>query len=171
VEKLPQVANQLSDILVAPVAEKLGNKRLLIVTDGALQYVPFAALPKSSKDKDIKPLLVDHEIIGLPSASLQTLLQSKPKIQKPNKTLALFADPIFSRSDERVAIKNVSTPTNPFQNISTAPLFNRLPGTRKEASQISSQVPDSEKLVKLDVILDGAFLVHIGQYLGKTDAL
>ncbi|BDA73544.1 hypothetical protein CAL7716_077100 [Calothrix sp. PCC 7716] len=31
VQKLPQVANQLSDILVAPVAEKLGNKRLQII--------------------------------------------------------------------------------------------------------------------------------------------
>jgi CHAT domain-containing protein len=150
VAKLPDIANQLSDILLAPVAAKLGNKRLLVVTDGALQYVPFAALPKSSKDKNIKPLLVDHEIIGLPSASLQTLLQRKPKTQKPSKTLALLADPIFSRNDERVTLKNVSSPTNPFNNLSTAPLFNRLPGTRKEASQISTLLPESEKLVKLD---------------------
>jgi CHAT domain-containing protein len=143
--KLPEVANQLSDILVAPVLEKLGNKRLLVVTDGALQYIPFAAIPKSSQDKEIKPLLVDHEIVGLPSASLQILSQRRNPRGKVSKTLAMLADPIFSRNDERV--KN----PNPSNNIiNTAPLFNRLPGTRKEASQISSLIPDSEKLVKFD---------------------
>lgn len=35
----------LSQMLLAPVANRLGNKRLLIVGDGALQYLPFAALP------------------------------------------------------------------------------------------------------------------------------
>ena len=35
----------LSQMLLAPVANQLGNKRLLIVGDGVLQYVPFAALP------------------------------------------------------------------------------------------------------------------------------
>jgi len=35
----------LSQVLLGPVAEQLGTKRLLIVADGALQYVPFSALP------------------------------------------------------------------------------------------------------------------------------
>ena len=35
----------LSQIILAPVASQLGNKRLLIVGDGVLQSVPFAALP------------------------------------------------------------------------------------------------------------------------------
>ncbi|NOT59621.1 MAG: tetratricopeptide repeat protein, partial [Acidobacteria bacterium] len=34
----------LSKAILMPVASQLGNKRLLIVADGALQYVPFAAL-------------------------------------------------------------------------------------------------------------------------------
>lgn len=137
-----QVPNQLSQILIAPIAEKLANKRLLIVSDGVLQYVPFAALPKSAKDKDIKPLLVDHEIVGLPSASLQTLLKrGNTQKQKPSQTLAMFADPIFSRSDERVKMDS--------NTISPVTLFKRLPGTRKEANQITSLIP-SQKLIKLD---------------------
>ncbi len=31
-------------MILAPAAAELGNKRLVIVADGALQYVPFAAL-------------------------------------------------------------------------------------------------------------------------------
>ncbi|NEP12623.1 MAG: tetratricopeptide repeat protein [Symploca sp. SIO2C1] len=47
VEKLKptKAVNQLSQMLLAPVAAQLGDKRLLIVSDGALQYIPFSALP------------------------------------------------------------------------------------------------------------------------------
>ncbi len=40
---LPEAAKQLSDMILAP-ADKLANRRLLIVPDGALQYLPFAML-------------------------------------------------------------------------------------------------------------------------------
>jgi len=33
-------------MLLAPVATQLGNKRLVVVADGALQYIPFAMLPE-----------------------------------------------------------------------------------------------------------------------------
>ena len=38
-------ARALSRIVLEPVRGQLANKRLLIVSDGALQYIPFAALP------------------------------------------------------------------------------------------------------------------------------
>jgi CHAT domain-containing protein len=38
-------ARKLSEMLFAPVAAKLAGKRLLIAPQGALQFVPFAALP------------------------------------------------------------------------------------------------------------------------------
>ena len=41
----PEWATALSQILLGPVAAQLGKKRLVIVADGALQYLPFAALP------------------------------------------------------------------------------------------------------------------------------
>src|SRR5262249_39808805 len=40
------VLNDLSRMLLSPVAGRLGKKRLLIVAEGALQYAPFAALPE-----------------------------------------------------------------------------------------------------------------------------
>jgi len=36
-------AAKLSQLILAPVANQLGNKRLLVVSDGILQYIPFAA--------------------------------------------------------------------------------------------------------------------------------
>ena len=45
---LPAAAQELSQTILAPVAAQLGNKRLVIVADGALQYIPFAMLPEPS---------------------------------------------------------------------------------------------------------------------------
>ena len=40
-----EVAQVMSRMLLAPAASMLGRKRLVVVADGALHYVPFAALP------------------------------------------------------------------------------------------------------------------------------
>src|SRR5262249_50484826 len=41
-----QAMAELSRMVLGPVAAELGRKRLLIVGDGALQFVPFGALPE-----------------------------------------------------------------------------------------------------------------------------
>jgi CHAT domain-containing protein len=50
-DEINQPALQLSQMILAPVANKLGNKRLVIVADGALHNIPFAALA----DPDLTP--------------------------------------------------------------------------------------------------------------------
>src|SRR5262249_20986856 len=44
-EEFEAKAAQVGQILLGPVASKLGKNRLAIVADGLLQYLPFAALP------------------------------------------------------------------------------------------------------------------------------
>ncbi|MBH8555905.1 hypothetical protein I8751_26895 [Nostocaceae cyanobacterium CENA357] len=51
-EETAKAANELSQLILAPVADKLGQKRLVIVGDEALQYIPFAALTTSTKSPD-----------------------------------------------------------------------------------------------------------------------
>jgi hypothetical protein len=46
-ETIPAELAHVSKLVLAPLAGSLGNKRLLIVADGALQYVPFHALPEA----------------------------------------------------------------------------------------------------------------------------
>jgi CHAT domain-containing protein/Tfp pilus assembly protein PilF len=97
-------ANTLSQLLLAPVAQQLEQRRLLVVGDRALQYVPFAALPTpQSSGSKYQPLIVDHEIINLPSAStLAIIRQEDNQRQRATKTLIAFADPVFSRDDQRL---------------------------------------------------------------------
>ena len=66
-----EAANKLSEMVIGPVAQLLTGKRLLIVSDGALQYIPFSALPMPGKVVLMRyRLLSSHEIINLPSASV-----------------------------------------------------------------------------------------------------
>ena len=100
--KLPAVAQSLSRTLLAPVAAHLGNKRLVIVADGALQYIPFAMLPHPSAGRD-EPLVVNHEVMSLPSASALAIQRAELAGRKPApKLLAVIADPVFDRADERL---------------------------------------------------------------------
>ncbi|WP_207714303.1 CHAT domain-containing protein [Scytonema sp. UIC 10036] len=70
--RIDVAAKELSQLILAPVKDKLGTKRLVIVADGALQYVPFAALAdltpqqpnlqgKREKDKVFSPNQVGAE--------------------------------------------------------------------------------------------------------------
>ncbi|HEU5132459.1 MAG TPA: CHAT domain-containing protein, partial [Pyrinomonadaceae bacterium] len=99
----PQAAAGLSRMLLGPVAAELGQKRLLIVAEGVLQYVPFAALPAPGGDV-ARPLIVDHEIVNLPSASVLAVLREEFGSRKPaSKAVAVLADPVFSANDARLA--------------------------------------------------------------------
>jgi CHAT domain-containing protein len=113
-----EVAGRLSSMLLDPVAAQLKGKRLLIVGDGALQYLPFGALPSPKSHFQSptsngpkarpavlipKPLIVEHEIVSLPSAStLAVLRRETANRTRPPKSIAVLADPVFERDDERV---------------------------------------------------------------------
>ena len=149
--ELPQQAAELSRMILAPAAGQLGQKRLLIVAQGALQLIPFAALPEpetggagergseGARERERRsdssflspshfptpqlsrspalplsftPLLANHEIVNLPSAStLAALRQEAARRQPAPKTIALLADPIFEKSDERLAIAQTQRAT------------------------------------------------------------
>ena len=116
-----QAARKLSRMILQPVAAQLGHKRLVIVAEGALQYVPFASLPvvsrrlsvvgkqPKSKQSAIRnpqsaiPLVIDHEIVNLPSASTLAVMREEMKDrQAAPRMIAVFADPVFDQSDVRL---------------------------------------------------------------------
>ncbi len=97
-----KAAASLSQIILGPAAAELKNKRLLIVSDGVLQFVPFAGLPDPT---NARPLMADHEIVTAPSTAVVALLRQETANRKPApKTLAVFADPVYSNNDPRVLI-------------------------------------------------------------------
>jgi CHAT domain-containing protein len=169
-------ARRLSELILAPVADQLRDRRLLIVADGALRYVPFAALPIPASGgrtpgapQAFTPLIIRHDVATIPSAGTLAVLRAELKDRKPaTKTLAVLADPVFGLYDDRVpalarkGAAGVSPAPSPVpMDVTLADLergvredgkgllLPRLPFTRDEADAITRFVPPSESVKSL----------------------
>jgi len=169
--QLPFQAARLGRVVLGPAAAKLANKRLLIVSDGALQYVPFQALIVSEIDErhgisaesvedpqsdGPSPLIFRHEIVNEPSAAALALLLDEAKgRQSPSRNVAVLADPVFEIDDPRIESGGPSQAQGVNRSESgelrralrDVGLPNgwskipRLPGSRAEADAILAAVP------------------------------
>ena len=138
-----QQATQLSNVLLGPAATALSGKRILVVADGALQVVPFAALPRPGGGVDPVPLVAEHEVVSLPSASILAVLRRETAGRAvPAGTVAVLADPVFEEDDPRLraALRASGTPPPPPSPGQAAPpaglRLSRLGATRQEADGI-----------------------------------
>jgi CHAT domain-containing protein len=93
-----------------------------------LHHIPFAALPKpqvniansskpsinSQSEQSLFPYLVlDHEIVNLPSISVLAALRDQTTNRNPApRSIAVFADPVFSRTDPRFQRKQKTIRNN-----------------------------------------------------------
>lgn len=145
---LDRSASLLTQQILTPAAEQIKGKRLVIIPDGILHKVPFAALTLPNL-ATYTPLLTQHEITNLPSAStigiLRTTVATKPRAKK---TIAILADPVFNKDDDRLTGKttadsrNLSGADEFLKNrIGRGMNFSRLKGTAAEAKAILSLVP------------------------------
>jgi CHAT domain-containing protein/tetratricopeptide (TPR) repeat protein len=153
---------ELSDAIVTPIAARIAGKRLAIVTEGTLQYIPFAALP----DTEARPLIASHEIVSLPSAStLRALRHAAPSPANKNRSVFVVGDPVFDSKDPRVA--RGGAPTSAPAAAPAAALersardsgvttLERLLFTRREADAIAALVPSNRtrKLLDFDASLE-----------------
>ncbi|MGC9527376.1 MAG: tetratricopeptide repeat protein [Limnospira sp.] len=147
-------ATELGKMLLAPVADYPDKTRLLVAPDAALQYVPFVALSPSDGE-EYRPLIVDREVVTLPSASTLAVLRREIAGRKPaERTVAVLADPVFSRYDERVRDNGAIAPAPLPPDLERSAresgvLFDRLPYTLTEAEQILALVPPGESTQEL----------------------
>ena len=135
-------------LLAGPARDGRLPLRLAIVSDGALEYVPFAALPHPIHP-DRGQLLDDHEIVRLPSASVLAVQrqQRAARSEPPAGLVAVVADPVYGLDDPRLPRnRNESTETSTLERDAVQPL-QRLEQSRGEARGIVSLVPASRSLV------------------------
>ncbi|OUL23359.1 CHAT domain-containing tetratricopeptide repeat protein [Nostoc sp. 106C] len=154
-------AQQLSKLILAPVADKLPGKRLVIVADGGLQTIPFAALADVTGNK-YQPLMVNHEIVNLPSASAIAFQRQQLANRKPApKALAILADPVYSATDIRITGKPEKSQLSPELEFERSALersarslkrdgWERLKNTATEAKEILKLIPAASSLEALD---------------------
>ncbi|HTW66485.1 MAG TPA: CHAT domain-containing tetratricopeptide repeat protein [Bryobacteraceae bacterium] len=146
-----RTAALLSSQLLSPIGRGLDAHRWWIVADGALAYLPFAALPVPGT---ATPLVKEHEIIGLPSASvLAALREEDARRRPPDRLVAVFADPVFRADDSRVtgskaaAVDKTITRAAADSGIADLP---RLYFSRQEADAIRKLAPPHQTFIALD---------------------
>ncbi len=133
-----EAAGRLSEMLLSPLGKALNDQRLVVVADGWLHYIPFAALAFS----DSRPLNLDHEIVMLPSASVLAALRRRAADREPApKRLAVVADPVFGLDDPR---RGAATKDGARGN-SRMPVPDRLEHSAKEAASILELVTPEER--------------------------
>ncbi len=151
-------AEELSLILLGPLGERLQQfPRLLIAADGALQSLPFAALPTPPASGEGGYLVAHHEIVHTPSASVLLLQRRATANRAPApKALAIFADPVFRPDDPRVRRRERSPRTaaaelRSAQITSNEPAgtFSRLRFSRREAQRLAAMVDEDQRLLAL----------------------
>lgn len=168
-------ARELSSLILDPVGSRIANKRLVIVADGALELIPFSALPvppqsvssRARARHDFVYLIARHEIVYEPSASVLALLQ----LESPgnaSRTAAIFADPVFSKTDSRIKTSASTDKPDPISSLEEIQLRRalrdagdtasvdgplrliRLRYSRVEADAIAAAAPPGSSMEALD---------------------
>jgi CHAT domain-containing protein/tetratricopeptide (TPR) repeat protein len=162
--QLRDALQDLGQMVFGPIAVGEGTQRLVVVADGALHYVPFAALPVRAKDNAQRASIEDFEIISLPSASALAIQRQGLANRKPApNTVAVIADPVFSSGDERLDASLKAGTTKNVKSDGTANtriiehladdsglIIRRLKFTRQEADQILAEAPRGRNLRAID---------------------
>lgn len=156
----PVLARQLSQQLLDPLKQSLADaKRVLIVPDGALQHIPFAALPLGEAGEKNAVLMTHREVVILPSASALSALRKMVRA-RPTRTAVIVADPVVEKSDDRVLLTRKPLRKKP---LARAPALSvalrdaqsprhlaRLNGSRVEAETIREALGAPDVLLELD---------------------
>jgi CHAT domain-containing protein/Flp pilus assembly protein TadD len=96
----------LSQLVLSSVAPALKGQRIIVIADGALNYIPFQVLLMPGGNV---PLIANFEVVTAPSATILGELRQEAAQRQPSKTLAAFGDPVFSSSYAQIKAAETST--------------------------------------------------------------
>ncbi len=141
---LEESRRRLAPLLPQTLLQQTTANRLIIIPDGVLHYLPFAALNDPRADQ---PLVIRFEIAYLPSMATLAALRRRPRVSKDE--LAVFADPARYGT-----------------------FFRALPFAEKEARQILRLAPrtrlylgtDAGKERALSGVLESSRLIHFATH-------
>ena len=151
-------AGELGRILLEPVwSEAARFDRLVVVPDGALHAVPFAAL-RAPNARESRPaaesrLLDLAEVVSIPSATTLAFQQQRLGQRPPApKLAAVLADPVFQSGDPRLKPpkKGQGDPGRGQEEAGLFSGFVRLPSSREEAEDILRLAPAGQVWTALD---------------------
>jgi CHAT domain-containing protein/predicted negative regulator of RcsB-dependent stress response len=171
-------ARDLSQMLLGPVADQLRNRRLIFVTEGALQRVQFESLPvpqgqTTGPTASQEFLIQTNEIAAIPSmTTLLAMRATGKRPASPGKLVAIIADPVFNRNDDRVigpeqspaVVRTASLSSTEQPALLNGP--SRLVYASEEADSILAVAPRGTTMVAkgFDASRETAMSQRVGEY-------
>ncbi|HEY3587629.1 MAG TPA: CHAT domain-containing tetratricopeptide repeat protein [Myxococcaceae bacterium] len=128
-------ARALSRMVLGPVADALGPRTLVVVADGALQQIPFAALPRPGYPE---ALIERHTVVSSPSASVLPALGAVRPGGAAGPELAILADPAFGGLASRAVASTALLRSMEDTGLRS---LEPLQWTRREADAIAARLP------------------------------
>jgi CHAT domain-containing protein/tetratricopeptide (TPR) repeat protein len=148
--RFKRLCKELTVLLLGPAEKELTRRRIILVNDGILQYMPFSALDYPTRSQTSETLTDSHEIVYLPSASALAAIRAKAATARPRSgdIVAVFADPVFESDDPRIFAlrqrpQGLTSSLAPTIKVARRDIVGfrkgipRLPGTRREAASIA----------------------------------
>ncbi len=145
-----EAAALVYDRVIRPLGARATSRRqIIVVPDGALGYVPFAAL-RTGRDIGARYLVEDHDVALAPAAWWLVDRRAPPTAPGPSRVL-LLSDPIYEGNDPRLARQVAPKDGQPSRPRAPNGLerrqyesLGRLPWTAREAEVLAALVPSSQ---------------------------
>lgn len=178
--KYPKLLGNLGELILSPVSALIESyRKIVVVNDNVLNYIPFGALVEPKfVSHEYSPLILTHTITIIPSASTISLIRERniKKQKKFPRSVAIFADPMFSPKDPRV-VKDIDNKNNLNEMVVDNNLDHafektgfardtyliRLPFTRNEAIEIQKIVPQFNSKLGDEANLDELMKINANE--------
>jgi CHAT domain-containing protein len=163
----------LAETLLGPIEDLDEHRRLIVVADSLLHYLPFSALPHpgaSARGEGYQPLVLSHEVVRAPSLSAVVGMRNRSQTtgvsgplggETRRERVAVLADPVFTVDDPRVHVPAPggvpkmeedllslrATLRGADKGLGDLP---RLLASRQEASAIAKAAPKTDVRIAMD---------------------
>jgi CHAT domain-containing protein len=154
----------LSELVIGPLEPWLSQvDQWVVIPDGALDYVSFAALQESASPQSF--VVLRRDVALTPAAWMLGAGDSAPR-SSPSQSLLLVADPVYQADDPRLRMLGNIAATRADSPLPDARDYRRLPYTADEAASIRREFLPAEvdELIGLDATRDRLLSADLSKY-------
>jgi CHAT domain-containing protein/tetratricopeptide (TPR) repeat protein len=159
-------AARLSELVIKPLEPWLTRAgRWIIVPDGALDYIPFAALRLTGNPESY--VVLHHDVALTPAAWMLNTVAATSR-RPDERALLLVADPVYQPDDPRLAaVPKLAAAQSPGADRSPDSAgYHRLAYTAQEAATVRREFLPAEvdELIGLDATRDRLLSADLSRY-------